>query len=93
MYRLPKNAREAITTSAVIGYSDTAATAKIESELQKTLPAIAGLSDAMTVEERCQVYAKSIEVSREAFIAMNGDSFGCDQEETAVKREHTALYA
>jgi hypothetical protein len=71
-----------------IDYPDGPLADALEAEVAATLPPLAGLQEASTLEQRMAIYAKAIEAQREAFIETHGCQFGW--EKRSAPREESA---
>lgn len=54
----------------------------IEAQVQQSLPPLAGLADARSLDERVAVYGRELSQQRAAFMGIHGhDALGCEAEE------------
>lgn len=51
----------------------------IDQDIQRGLPAVPGLDEAHTAEERAAVFARAIETQRAEFVSLYGEAFGWER--------------
>ena len=59
-------------------YPDDSLSEEIEKKVAASLPVIEKLAATTTLEERLKCYHQKIATARAKFLALNGDAFGCD---------------
>lgn len=74
-----------------VEFKDSRLSDEHEKIIQESLPVLAGLMDSQSDSERNAIFEQAISKSFAAFVAENGDPFGCEapvkQKSSAVKKQ------
>jgi hypothetical protein len=74
-----KNSLPLLALALHIDYPDGVIADELEAKIAADLPALPGLDQAGTQQERLAVYAAAIEEQREDFVDRYGDAFGWEK--------------
>ena len=64
-------------------YPEDEVSAVIEADIERGLPAVAGLTSDLSQAARVEVLGRAAQASRRSFVAVQGDPFGCAVESVA----------
>lgn len=74
-----KNSLPSLALALHIDYPDGLAADELEAKIAADLPALPGLDEAGSQQERLDVYATAIHEQREEFVDLYGDAFGWEK--------------